>query len=59
MEQNKNSVRLARIQSKTQTKVIAKAQKECNTVHFATLMVLCQLKHSDLDKKFRVCRVTW
>ena len=34
-------------------------KKNATQFIFATLMVLCQLKHSDLDKKFRVCRVTW
>ena len=34
-------------------KVIERAQKEERTIHFATLVVLCHLKKSELEQKFR------
>ena len=36
---------------KSKRKAIEKTQKECKTVHFATLVDLCHLKNSELDKK--------
>ena len=52
-EKARSVASMASDESEEPKKFIGGAQKEGRTVHFATLLDLCHLKHSDLEQKIQ------